>query len=254
MVLMVNREFTMTKYDLSLENLIVRHDNGVKLERPNKKIKITSKVVSLNCMQDKPFSFYFEDTETKTKECNEITAIECGFDSKGSFLNQPWYKYFTKATIKEPLQNCKEILNTNNAKITYENSLRKDGTTNDTLSIRMPWYDSDNKIIGLFGCSIVMGVTPLTESLTQIAELGFLDFKYLNKTKSLVGREIDNMYFSRRELDCLKLTIRGKTAKQVASILNLSVYTIHDYIENLKIKLNVSSKSELIDKAFDYFI
>ena len=44
--------------------------------------------------------------------------------------------------------------------------------------------------------------------------------------------------------------IRGKTAKEIAVILNLSPRTIEHHIENIKIKTNSDSKSELIDKMF----
>lgn len=63
---------------------------------------------------------------------------------------------------------------------------------------------------------------------------------------------------SRRQEECLFFLIRGKTTKQIASILNLSPRTVEDYIDNIKIKFDCLSRHQLIDKAvhsnFFYYI
>lgn len=50
---------------------------------------------------------------------------------------------------------------------------------------------------------------------------------------------------SERERDCLKLLLQGKTAKDSAAILFVSARTIEYYFENLKNKLDASSKKEV---------
>lgn len=52
---------------------------------------------------------------------------------------------------------------------------------------------------------------------------------------------------SRRELDCMKYVVNGKTAREVAAILGLSKRTVEFYISNIKSKLHVTSKSQLIE-------
>lgn len=49
-----------------------------------------------------------------------------------------------------------------------------------------------------------------------------------------------------REQDCLKLYRQGLTAKQTAQQMKLSHRTIEDYFENIKEKLGVTSKRELL--------
>jgi DNA-binding CsgD family transcriptional regulator len=61
------------------------------------------------------------------------------------------------------------------------------------------------------------------------------------------------MNFSKRELECLLLTVRGKPAKQVSYELGLSRRTVEEYLNNIKVKMNVFSKAELIEKAIRYF-
>lgn len=66
-----------------------------------------------------------------------------------------------------------------------------------------------------------------------------------------VATKSKNFKFSQRETECLYFLVRGKTAKGIAQILNLSVRTIESYISNLKIKLGCYSKTELIEKAIE---
>lgn len=54
---------------------------------------------------------------------------------------------------------------------------------------------------------------------------------------------------SNRERECLKLLIQGKTAKETALILSLSYRTIEAYFENIKNKLDCSSKRDLLITA-----
>lgn len=54
---------------------------------------------------------------------------------------------------------------------------------------------------------------------------------------------------SKRELECLFLILRSKSAKQIAYILGLSRRTVESYIDSIKLKFGVSNKSELIISA-----
>lgn len=51
---------------------------------------------------------------------------------------------------------------------------------------------------------------------------------------------------SRQERECLKFILRGKTAKEISIILNISARTAEAHIRNLKLKQNCQKKSDLI--------
>jgi len=62
----------------------------------------------------------------------------------------------------------------------------------------------------------------------------------------------DNVAFSlltKRQQQILYHTLFGKSAKDIAKILGLSHRTIQHHLETIKTKLNVNSKSELIEKT-----
>lgn len=67
---------------------------------------------------------------------------------------------------------------------------------------------------------------------------------------SLQGKYTQSM-LSSREFECLLLSVKDKTAKQIGRLLSLSPRTVEDYLSNIKNKLGCKSKFELIDLAFN---
>lgn len=120
------------------------------------------------------------------------------------------------------------------------------------FAIRYPIYNEQNKIVGIFAFAVVIGpnaLCKLAEALTMIVSTGLLNLPSNNSIFQLLpGRNIQNIYLSQRESECLKLLVRGKTIKMSAKILGLSPRTVEHYLENVKIKMGVNTKFELIDK------
>ena len=66
--------------------------------------------------------------------------------------------------------------------------------------------------------------------------------------RQMQDREIEDSYelLTTREREILQLLAEGKTNKEVASILNLSLYTVETHRGNILQKLNLHSGAELI--------
>lgn len=233
----------MNNINVSEELGIFKFSSGIKLAPLDSQKK---ERLRLKTLLQLPFPVYFSDMNHVNKQCNEACLEMCGFDSFNDCLEVEWYKPFMRKTVLNSIYNDTEVITRNEFKIIEELIVRKGGTNIHTLSVRMPWYNQDNKIIGLFGCSIVLDKNPLADSLAQINALGLL-----NKPRTT---KINNQEFTDRERDCLRYTVRGYSAKQVASILHLSPRTVEEYLNNIKRKLNIHSKSELIDITIDDLI
>jgi LuxR family quorum-sensing system transcriptional regulator SolR len=65
--------------------------------------------------------------------------------------------------------------------------------------------------------------------------------------------ENKDIYFSPRQMACIIGLLEGKSAKGISEQLDLSIRTIENYIEQLKIKLNCSRKEEVIYKLQGLF-
>jgi DNA-binding CsgD family transcriptional regulator len=59
----------------------------------------------------------------------------------------------------------------------------------------------------------------------------------------LDGNEI---VMSKREVDCIYLAMKNKTAKEIGRILSISPRTVETYLSNLKLKSNRQTKKELV--------
>ena len=62
-----------------------------------------------------------------------------------------------------------------------------------------------------------------------------------------LGKIINGVYFSPRELECAELLIKGATVSKIAEQLMLSPRTIEFYLNNMKAKVGCKTKTELIE-------
>jgi len=65
-----------------------------------------------------------------------------------------------------------------------------------------------------------------------------------------LGTKYGDLYFTKREAECMLWLLRGKTIGGVALVLKLSPRTVEYYIKNMKNKLGCRTKFELIDLIY----
>lgn len=245
--------------EISQEFRLARFANGVKLLRPERsprKISMTRHIsgYTVESILKLPFCIYFIDVTGAQICVNDLTSIHCGFGSHSKATGKVIYDCLDPLTTFSVRSRDRDVLQSRHIKMSEFNVMRKDGFRFQTLSIKIPWYNAENEIIGLFGCASIIGCQSIISSLQIITELGFINLDTILSTKiqAVHRHQIGAVYLTQRETDILKLTVRGKTAIQTAGILSLSYRTIEEYIATLKMKFNANSKSELIDKVFDY--
>ena len=59
--------------------------------------------------------------------------------------------------------------------------------------------------------------------------------------------KISFVYLTERELDIVSCIINGRSAKFIASILNISINTVNYHMKNIMRKLNCHTRDQLID-------
>jgi DNA-binding CsgD family transcriptional regulator len=118
------------------------------------------------------------------------------------------------------------------------------------LNTKNPLLDINNHVIGTFAYCIDITnlLGPIQNLLTSL-----YPFKQSNNnltSGSYILHQCDSTTdLTNRQMDCLFYLIRGKTSKEIAEILKLSVRTIEHYVEQIKDKFFCRTKSELIDLA-----
>ena len=63
-----------------------------------------------------------------------------------------------------------------------------------------------------------------------------------------LGDEYEGVYFTNRESECLMHLLDGNTIVATANILGLSSRTVEFYVRNMRMKIGVTTKTQLIDK------
>ena len=66
-----------------------------------------------------------------------------------------------------------------------------------------------------------------------------------------VGEQYPGVYFTQREAECLYYLGRGLTIVSTAKMLGLSPRTVEFYVKNMKVKVKLRTKSQLVEMAHD---
>lgn len=248
-------------YNISNELYLHQYNDGIKLIRPdsNSRQLHLNNHYTVDDILNSTIPMWFTDANCTGVCTNEIAACEVGFISSKDSIGKTMLDVIEKNAAIRAMQNDNEVMRHDATKITEEIAFRKDGIFVNALCIKKPWYNDNNKIVGTFGCAILLDKYPLAETLAKIAKLGFLNTSHhlntitgpqASTTNKLLmpGFEIDGVYFSKQEIKCIRLLVIGKTIKLMGAHLGLSPKTVEHYVENIKNKLNVKSKSELIGK------
>lgn len=110
----------------------------------------------------------------------------------------------------------------------------------ESLKLRQEIYENPDDV-KRFGLKPANFALPLADFGVE-KRIDFLKKIHFFSSEDTIPR------FSKREHDCIKLTLQGQTMVEMAETLDLSPRTIENYLSNLKFKLNCFTKSELILK------
>ncbi|MEO8402096.1 MAG: LuxR C-terminal-related transcriptional regulator [Gammaproteobacteria bacterium] len=237
----------MKNIDIHSELIIKRWGNGIKLVEPDATSTPRDISHSIANVLALPFNISFVNTGSAIQRINEAGAIVSDLWSEKNCVGKTMFDLAAKKCAQSLIANDREVMSLNRIKIIEEEGELNDGCFIQALSVKAPFYNKDNKIIGVFCCGIILDKQSLAEALIHISRLGLLD------TTNVSLQTLDGISLSKRETQCLQFYVRGKTVKSIAALLDLSHRTVEFYLANIKRKLNISSKHELIEKTIDYF-
>lgn len=244
------------KIDVSEQLLFQRYRQGVKLVKP--KPNQTSQSVLVADILAMPINVYFSNRHGISEKCNDLCAISCGYDSTKQSIGHSIYDIpeIKRECAESILRNNLAVIESNRISVIEEDFARCDESGFHALTIKLPWYDSENNTLGIFGCSIVIGQQSLANTLSKLMAFGLfipaLDFPQYHSP--LMGKYIGDIYYSKREVECILWYVRGKSARNIGNILGISQRTVEQYLASIKRKMNVKTKSELMDIIMQYCI
>jgi DNA-binding CsgD family transcriptional regulator len=155
--------------------------------------------------------------------------------------------------VRRKLQiNDRQVLATENTMTIVEDVLflNREHQLFHVTSYKQPLYNLRNKIIGIIGFSFKSNEKgSLLDFLTTVNPADNPILKTITATNSHPVKITPAGSLSPRQTDCLFYLAQGKTAKEIANIINLSKRTVEHHINAIKLKYNCHSRSALVAKA-----
>lgn len=238
------------------EALIIRSRNGVKLISA----KSLQGTIELNTgmtvakIYEQKCNIYFMDNHSRWISANDSTAHSFNLMSSHDATYKTASHFMNKEHALRMRNNDIEVISSNQVKIFDEHAAGIKGVQDTIyLSVKSPWYDEDNKIIGIFGYAVAIKNQPIAESIKVISGLGLLESQFpFSNVKRILSKLPDcTMPLTPREIEVLHHFIIGQSAKNVAKMIGISHRTAEHHLENIRKKLAVKSKSELLNKLFE---
>lgn len=230
--------------NISHELVISRYQKGITLLPPKSFNENTR--LSVENVLKQPFSIYFvKGDDYSLSKINATCAQNFGFDSEFSAIGKIASDFLNNESAHFAVKADKSVMAQETVNICEHELEHNDGANHQYLTIKSPWYQNQ-KLMGVFGCSITLGIHPLATSLQYIAELSLLGVNAFNTEVAN-----DGIMLSKQEFFLAKLFLTGLTAKEIAKRLNLSHRTVEAYLINIKTKLHCKNKTELVVKLVD---
>lgn len=235
--------------DFSHELLVIRHLNGVKLERSAKHVH-QSDAITLGDLLTMPYNVFFKNLGNQLVELNEESLAVSGFQSRSDALRGLFYDAVSdEDQARIIIGNNQYVMSSENILVVDESVSFVDIDAVHAISFKFPWYGSNNELVGLFGCAINLScasVADIARQLTMISNKFIGAESVVNKMTTLP--QLKGVTFTSREMEVIELIMRGKTMKEIGAQLGLSRRTIESYFQNIKMKANVKTRSQLFDK------
>ena len=235
-------------FDTNEELILQPYRQGVRLVRPNQRVDQVGQ--SISSFYQLPIASYFIDSSNRIVSANEVTAEVVGMQSVNDTLGKSNAEFCSKEFSAKLIADEDSVFELKQMKVVEDSGSMIDGSLVQAISFLIPWY-SENQVIGLLGCSIMADATSAKDfavTLSQLIATGILNPGQPLALTNMINSQNDPVYFSKREKDVLSLLVRGKTAREIGTRLDISRRTVEHHIASMKLKTKSTSKYELIDK------
>ncbi len=243
-------------FDTHPDLIVQPYLNGVRLTKPNESPMLFPTIGSLFAM---PLMVYFVRFDATYIDANHFIRLtntpgNRGYYSDRDFKGTPFSDIFQKETVEALSEENNTLLYTKRMNIYESQTFRLDDLAFSSLSFKFPVFDLKDKIIGVFGISALTDTSifkeaeSLPSSMKRIIQTGLIP----HSKNIMPGFNVNDIYFSKQEIKCLRLLIASKTIKSIGQQMSLSSRTVEYYLNNIKRKLNVKTKSELIEKMVQH--
>ena len=119
-------------------------------------------------------SIFFKDLESRFVRINRACAIKHGIENPEDVVGKSDFDFFSEEHAKQAFEDEQKIIKTNKPIIDFEEKeTYQDGEYKWASTSKLPWYDENNNIIGIFG--ITRDITEKKKAGEKVKYLSFHD-------------------------------------------------------------------------------
>lgn len=214
-------------------------------KQPNKKFNID--VESLLFIPNK-VCIYWKDLNGIYEGCNDFMAEMISLPSRQTCVGLTDYDY--GCLIEEAASYCQEdrkVITTGISRH-YSSQITIHNRRIILSTFKLPLKNHNGKIIGVLGFSHHLNEFQIEKTFHTLAKAK-VSTKTIKHLTTQQNNQTTNFGLSAQQIECLYWLVKGLTTKQTAKIMELSPRTVETYLNIVKIKLNCSSRRDLIEKA-----
>jgi DNA-binding CsgD family transcriptional regulator len=209
-------------------------------------------VITVDDFYDKPGHCYIKDSKSILLEANEMMAIRTNFSSTSEIIGlKDAEMALNPDDAKKWHDNDKLVLWKGQPQIFVEQMeliAQSSGLSSIQagLSYKAPYYSRSGKIIGVIGASFFQEDLKHIESWEDqpvLRSLLLMTAHHFNLFESPKNTSPFSQ-LSTQQKAIFEFTTQGKTTKEIAKHMNLSVRTVEHYIEIIKNKLGCERKKD----------
>lgn len=204
---------------------------------------------NMDSLNNLPLHFHWKDRKGHYIDFNDRVLMDCGFDKNTDIkgMTDLDFNFLPEIEALNIRQRDHEIVIKNTPKIYTGPLTLHNNKKAIEVSVKTPLLSKySKKTIGVITLALIVD-----QDMETASELQANPFKAFLKAQTFAMNQIEyssSLYksISKREKQCLKHYLAGKTAKETAIILKLSYRTVEEYINNLKIKFKCKNKRDLL--------
>lgn len=194
-------------------------------------------------LQNLNLCIWAKDKNFRYIYCNEYYAKAAGLDSPNQIVGKsddqmPWREQADFFRTGDQV-----VFDGSGTRINVpETEIRADGIR-DILVTENQLLDKNGECTGLIGSYIDITGKRLEN------KVGYFD---QSVSRYYLGEVFGNEYLTWREIEVLKKVLLGYSAKQAAEVLKISPKTVESHIDKLRIKLQATTKGDIIATAIKF--
>lgn len=179
---------------------------------------------------------YLKDKDSVYVYANEPFAKIAGFESRNDIIGKTDHDLIWKEQAKLIQKNDKGVLSGTPSIRSEETQTRKDGSKRIIIT-KIP-YRSNNAIVGVLGNFFDCGDHLILETSGEF-----------DQVKRRLYLKFVPEWLSATEVNVCFYLFHGFSAAQIAEKTGTSTNTVRFHIENIKTKMQCSSKNQITEKA-----